>query len=445
MANLASIAKSRLVEAALSARALRWRRGLAELRRRVTGAAREVEVFYRADDPHSHLLLAVLPDFADGYEVEVRLHVLATADATDPQAELARAWAAADGVAVADATGIPMAPAPPGNPLALAVTLHRLQRRDAPLAELAAASAAWWTDDGGAVGEHVARLKALDRNRADVAAREAAERLTALGHYAPGMTYHAGEWYWGLDRLRHLTRRLRAAGAARSAGAAARDRLDRRLQALELPLRDIERLDARAAGKRVDCFFSFRSPYSWIALQRLYALADALGAELHMRPVQPMVQRGVPLSPAKRRYIVFDAAREARRWGVPFGRIVDPLGAGVERCLAAFTLADREGRARAFASAAGEAVWSRGIDVSTDAGIDWVLRRSGVGARAAAVARHADDWRDPVARNQQALRAAGLWGVPSMVTDAGAVWGQDRLWRLRDLLGGGAGDEEEKS
>ena len=442
MADLKRAVQGRIVQAVLSEPALRARRRLARIRRRVAGGTRTVEVFYRADDPYSHLLLTALPDFAEGYDVDVHLHVLPEGDA-GPQADLRRAYAAGDGVAVARATGVTMTAAPPGNALGLAVALHRLQRQEASLAEIAEVSGAWWTGDAAAMAHHVERLRALDRNRLDVAARTSLERLTELGHYDPGMAYYAGEWYWGLDRLRHLTRRLRGAGAVRGSGAAARDRLDRRLQALELPMRDIAELAPLAAGRSVDCFFSFRSPYSWIALERLYALADALRVELRMRPVRPMVTRGVPLSPAKRRYILFDAAREARRWGVPFGRIVDPLGEGIERCLAAFVFASEQGVERAFARAAGQAIWSRGIDVATDAGLNRVLSAAGLRVRADAVRRYAGDWREPVERNQHALRAAGLWGVPSMVTENGAVWGQDRLWRLRDMLAGAGGAGEQ--
>jgi 2-hydroxychromene-2-carboxylate isomerase len=38
----------------------------------------------------------------------------------------------------------------------------------------------------------------------------------------------------------------------------------------------------------------------------------------------PMVTRGRPVPPEKERYIVLDTAREARLWGIPFGKIIDP-------------------------------------------------------------------------------------------------------------------------
>ena len=54
----------------------------------------------------------------------------------------------------------------------------------------------------------------------------------------------------------------------------------------------------------------------------------------------------VPL--AKRLYIVKDCKREADRLEIPFGHICDPVGRGVERCLAVFAYAEREGKAYTF-------------------------------------------------------------------------------------------------
>ena len=38
--------------------------------------------------------------------------------------------------------------------------------------------------------------------------------LQAEGHYLSGMLYYGGEWYWGLDRLVHLERRLNGVSLA---------------------------------------------------------------------------------------------------------------------------------------------------------------------------------------------------------------------------------------
>ena len=36
-----------------------------------------------------------------------------------------------------------------------------------------------------------------------------------LGHYLGATFFYAGEWYWGIDRLHHLERRLQDLGAQR--------------------------------------------------------------------------------------------------------------------------------------------------------------------------------------------------------------------------------------
>lgn len=84
----------------------------------------------------------------------------------------------------------------------------------------------------------------------------------------------------------------------------------------------------------VEAWFSFRSPYSWLFMPRIRALTKAYGAKLELRPILPMVMRGLAVPRIKTIYISLDCKREAERLGLPFGRIVDPVGAGAERALA---------------------------------------------------------------------------------------------------------------
>ncbi|MDA0705161.1 MAG: hypothetical protein O2805_00695 [Proteobacteria bacterium] len=94
----------------------------------------------------------------------------------------------------------------------------------------------------------------------------------------------------------------------------------------------------------LEFFFSFRSPYSYLALQRAFRIADAFGLAIRVRPVLPMVMRGLPVPKSKLRYIASDAVREAERLKIPFGRFADPMGAGVERCLAVYAYSRKEKR-----------------------------------------------------------------------------------------------------
>ncbi len=76
----------------------------------------------------------------------------------------------------------------------------------------------------------------------------------------------------------------------------------------------------------LEVYPSLRSPYTSIVFDRALQLARDTGVKLVVRPVLPMVMRGVPATPEKGMYIFSDVQREAQEAGVPFGNIYDPIG-----------------------------------------------------------------------------------------------------------------------
>ena len=76
---------------------------------------------------------------------------------------------------------------------------------------------------------------------------------------------------------------------------------------------------------------------------------DEVGTErfkltLKLRPILPMVMRGVPATRQKGMYIFFDAAREARAAGVPYGNFYDPIGEPARRAYSLWPWAEQQGR-----------------------------------------------------------------------------------------------------
>jgi 2-hydroxychromene-2-carboxylate isomerase len=184
---------------------------------------------------------------------------------------------------------------------------------------------------------------------------------------------------------------------------------------------------------RVDFFFSFRSPYSYLAAPRVFALADR-GIEVCFRGVIPMAMRGQSVPRAKQLHTMRDAKREATRLGMPFGPVWDPIGDGALRCLLVSEHAVDEGRERAFVLGASRAIWAQGAYVSRDeplrevcvaAGLDWDACR-------AAIAN--PNMRARVDANTKALAALGHWGVPVLVHEGELYWGQDRIEDLEAAL-----------
>jgi 2-hydroxychromene-2-carboxylate isomerase len=314
---------------------------------------------------------------------------------------------------------------------------------------LAASEPRVFAERAAAVGEAVwtgddARLEALasahDVAGAGVARARVDEgnaRRQRLGHYSGAMFWYAGEWYWGVDRLHHLERCLERLGARRAGAAwvAPRPRID------PGTLRDDGRI-------RLEFFPSLRSPYSAIAYDRTLALAEQTGVELVLRPVLPMVMRGAPVPLAKGRYILLDTARVAVADGVPFGRMIDPVGRPVERGFSLLPWAREQGRGGALLGSFLRAAWAEGVDTGSDAGLRRVVEAAGLSWESAQRVVDGEDWRDELEENRRVMYdELGLWGVPSYrirgpegMPDY-VTWGQDRLWRvaqeLRTRLAGG--------
>jgi 2-hydroxychromene-2-carboxylate isomerase len=179
--------------------------------------------------------------------------------------------------------------------------------------------------------------------------------------------------------------------------------------------------------RRLDYFFSFRSPYSYLSGPRAFALADKYDVDVVFRGVVPMAMRGQAVPVAKRLHTMRDTKREADRLGMPFGRIHDPLGAGALRCLLVSEHAKDEGRVREFALQASSAIWSQAADVSRDDVLQAVCERSGLHWDRCAEALSDPAMQERVDENTAQLGRLGHWGVPVFELDGELFWGQDRI------------------
>lgn len=397
-------------------------RGLHALGRRLSGRRPTIHYFHQADDPYSHLASQLLAGFAARYAVELKPWLVPPPDAAAaPERERLRAYALRDAARTARAYGLSFpATAVAPHPQALAGGQRILAEAlaEGRFIEVAPrVGEALWRGD--ALGE-VATLQGAE---AALAAGEAERKR--LGHYLGAMFQFEGEWYWGVDRLGHLEARLARLGLDTApAGTAPL-----------APARDMTLAPAPESTTplTIELWFSFRSPYSWLALPRVRQLAAHYGAKLKLRFILPMVMRGLPVPGVKRLYIVLDCKREAERVGLPFGRAVDPVGAGAERALAVLHHAIPLERGEVFAELGLRAAFAEGVDLAEDAGLYDVARRAGLTEDQAKAALADSTWRETAEINREALFAAGLWGAPTFRVNGGvAHWGQDRLWALEE-------------
>lgn len=389
----------------------RLRRGVAAVPRQLTRGRPAIRYFHQADDPYSYLAARALPHLEQAWGAQVIPHVVPPPDAAAaPDGPRLRDWSLRDAVTLANGLGLePTFTAAP----------------EAAQVQAAEAALAGVTDAKRFAGTCAALEKAFmgagpmptATGDAQAALARGAAARARRGHYLGGTFHFEGEWYWGLDRLPYLEARL--AQLARGGE--------------PFVARPEVTLTPQALNRRpvLEAFVSLRSPYSYIAMPRLIALANSYKAELRLRPVLPMVMRGLPVPLAKRLYIVLDTRREAERLGLRFGRIADPVGRPAERGLAVLFAALREGKGADFALSFLQGVFADGIDANTDAGLHYLCQRAAISAAQMQAALADDSWRSAAEANREAMLELGLWGVPSFRVDARpAHWGQDRLWAV---------------
>ncbi len=206
---------------------------------------------------------------------------------------------------------------------------------------------------------------------------------------------------------------------------------------------------------RVDVFWSFRSPYSYLATPRLVAMDRTYDLDLRIRPVLPIAVRiegfFETVNPLWPPYVLRDTVRIAEKEGIPYGwprpdpivqefpsRKVAAEQPYIYRLTRLGVAAAEAGRGLPFIDEVSRLIWDGSVvgwnegthlaDATARAGLDLVQ----VDTVASSDAERLDA---VIEENQRALTAAGHWGVPTFAFEGEPFFGQDRidllLWRLR--------------
>ncbi len=403
----------------------------ARSRREKRGQAPTVHYFHQVDDPYSHLAVQKLDELKARYNLPFQPHLASMPqDAYQGSAEHFSQWAYRDACSVAadyNTVFKPTVESPSASRVAQAndeLAPHE-QANDFALVAFAVGQSLWSSDDQSNKGTQASHGSGAGR---DAVAKGNALR-EQLGHYQGAMFYFDGEWFWGIDRLRLLEQRLRAEGYGNSS------------DGICVPEPTPTSTEGADTGDLLlEYFPSLRSPYTAVGHQRVLDLIARSGIRVEVRPVMPMLMRGIPAPRAKQQYIITDAAREARAHGVPLGRVVDPFGEPVKRAFALFPGALELGSAMPFVTAYLNAAWFEGIDITTDKGLAQVAANANIDWSDLQRAAQQADWEALLAENLSTMLAENLWGVPSFRVSGGnqnedyACWGQDRIWRVENEI-----------
>jgi len=385
-----------------------------------------VEYYHQVDDAYSHLTAQILQQLLDAYDIELVPMLAGPPTGNNaPELEMLLDYSLRDAVHVAPHYGLafPADAKRPGSDMQILATriLAAVNTDEFPRAAVEVGEALWSGNEKG-----LASLESHygSTDQAAAAVEAGSERRDKLGHYSGAMFYYGGEWYWGVDRLYHLENRLIELGVRKPGKSV-----------LIIPRPEIDCGEIRDDGNLTLEFYpSLRSPYTSIIFERTMELVEASGVRLVMRPVVPMVMRGVSLSRQKGVYIFTDTLRESKTLGLNWGNMYDPIGDPVRRAFSLYPWSREQGRDVVFLGAFLKAAFFDGVNTNTDAGLRRVVENAGLFWQAAQAVIDNKDWEDELEENRLAMLGFGCWGVPSYrLFDRNgevvlATWGQDRLW-----------------
>lgn len=391
----------------------------------------KLEVFIKVDDPYSLLLVQALPKLEEKYRVTITARVIINSDPVMfPELAMWNQHSVNDAMHLANVYRLQF-------PCSATGVTHQAR------SVFTASCAVQQRIDEGTSWTGIAELLLAywkgDQIDAFLSIYEAAlekrfeanqHQLFSKGHYLPATTYYDGEWYWGVDRLDHLERRLIDEGYANQPNT--QIEFNKTYASLFQPFNftDVK----EKYSEPLTLFWSARSPYSYIALLQAVKLTIHYGIPLEVKPVLPMMMRGLYVPPKKAIYIFLDTKREAQKLGIDYGFLADPLGEGVERCYALLAYARENNKYLNYLLSFAKAVNAHGVRADTDSGMKKIVEGAGLSWQEAKLHLTNTDYKEEVTANQADIYQKGSWGVPVFRYKDIQVWGQDRLFVMEDAI-----------
>jgi len=195
------------------------------------------------------------------------------------------------------------------------------------------------------------------------------------------------------------------------------------------------------SNEPIDFYFDFTSPYSYLASEKIDALAARFGRKVRWRPMLlgaafPKTG-GRPLTeiPLKGDYSVRDFARSARYHGIAF-RLPSRFPLATQQAgRAYYWLHDRDcAKARQFARAVFRAYFVDDRDIADTEVVLDLAAACGADRAALAAALATAELKQRLRSETESAMAAGMFGAPYIIVDGEPFWGADRLPQIERWL-----------
>ena len=202
--------------------------------------------------------------------------------------------------------------------------------------------------------------------------------------------------------------------------------------------------DTNETPAPLEFYFDFSSPYSYLASEKIDALAARFGRKVKWRPILLGVifktTGAAPLTtvPLKGDYSKHDFARSARFMGIPLV-MPDKFPLPTQSAARAYYWLHEQdcAKARAFAHAVFRALFVDNRDVSSPEVVLELAEKLGINPAACAAAMNDETYKQRLKDEVDAALKKGVFGAPYIVCDGEPFMGADRLPQLERWLESG--------
>jgi len=404
----------------------------AEKKRQEENRPHEVLYFHKVDDPYSHLTIQYIEKLKSSFDIILTPVLVGEEDPKSiHEPSLYSVYCLEDAKRIAPFYGIELsADSYPKNDLIDKANSILSVVEDKDFSEVGSiVSDALWHDNETALYELAKKYNATE----DVVKTkiELGNKLrNDKGYYFGSAFYYEKELYWGVDRIHHLEDRLTELGIKK-------ELINEPICAPEITAPSILRSDRSV---QLSYYPSLNSPYTYVSAKRVRELREDYPINLITKPVLPMLMRNMTIPAFKGKYIISDAAREGRKNDYAMGKIYSPIGKPARRAYSLFPIVDEAGKGFEYIDDLLYASFHEGINIGEEDYLKSLIDKLELNWSEIKKSLGTKQWKKVLDDNLKDMYEGNCWGVPSFkITDSDGsnpyyVWGQDRMWLLKEEI-----------
>ena len=404
----------------------------AEKKRQEENRPHEVLYFHKVDDPYSHLTIQYIEKLKSSFDIILTPVLVGEEDPKSiHEPSLYSVYCLEDAKRIAPFYGIELsADSYPKNDLIDKANSILSIVEDKDFSEVGSiVSDALWHDNETALNELSKKYNATE----DVVKSkiELGNKLrNDKGYYFGSAFYYEKELYWSVDRIHHLEDRLTELGIKK-------ELVNEPICAPEITAPSILRSDRSV---QLSYYPSLNSPYTYVSAKRVRELREDYPINLITKPVLPMLMRNMTIPAFKGKYIISDAAREGRKNDYAMGKIYSPIGKPARRAYSLFPIVDEAGKGFEYIDDLLYASFHEGINIGEEDYLKSLIDKLELNWSEIKKSLGTKQWKKVLDDNLKDMYEGNCWGVPSFkITDSDGsnpyyVWGQDRMWLLKEEI-----------